>query len=249
MSKKIVGIAGVPPWDIMKEYIDAGAELVDLDEPMDGIAVSDDHLPGVYCSILKRVVSNIIALCAAGKLDQVLAGTGECKCDGMRYIANWIESTSDILVSKVHNMNMVNSGTSVSTSSLPLLEKVELIVNSVFRSLPDGIELVETTPKFGFWGVPPFDFSVLSAFPDGTHVYGWTRCMENKTPANHELEMFVDKDVPIVFFAQSFCQKSSLAFSLAKKHDGLFVEADKAVSKSTRAKIEAYIKFNYEGGK
>lgn len=248
MKKKIVGIAGVPPWDIMKEYINAGATLVDLDEPMEGISVSDDHLPGVYCSILKRVVSNIVALNVAGKLDLVLAGTGECKCDGMRYIANWIESNTDIAVRKVHNMNMIYSGTPVSISTLPLLDKVELIVNSVFRPLPANIILKDTAPKFGFWGVPPFDFSVLSAFPDGSHVYGWTRCMENKTPANHDLEMFVDAGVPIVFFAQSFCQKSSLAFSLAKKHDGLFVEADKSVSKSTRAKIEAYIKFNYEGG-
>lgn len=241
----IVGIAGVPPWDVMKEYIDAGATLVDLDEPLEGVTVVDDYLPGVYCAILKRVVSNIFHLAKMKKLDLVLAGTGECKCDGMRYIANWLESATDIKVRKVHNSNMCAFGTPISTSAAPLLTKLELIVNSVFKPLPDELTLVDKKPTFGFWGVPPFDFSILSIFPDGTHVYGWSRCMENKTPADLNLEMFVDPGVPTVFFAQSFCQKSAMAFSLAKKHGGLFVEADKSISKSTRAKIEAFIKFNY----
>lgn len=243
----IVGITGVPPLNVMKEYLDAGATLVDLDEPMDGIPVVDDHLPGVYCAILKRVVSNAFSLRKNGKLDLILAGTGECKCDGMRYIANWLEATTDIPVRKVHNSNMDGFGTPVSTSDMPLLNKMELIVNSVFKPLPDGLELKNTTPSFGFWGVPPFDFSILSIFPDGTHIYGWSRCMENKTPADLNLEMHVDSGVPTVFFAQSFCQKSALAFHLAKKYGGLFVESDKSISKSTRAKIEAFIKFNYSG--
>ena len=68
--------------------------------------------------------------------------------------------------------------------------------------------------------------------------------MENKTPADLDLECQVDEDIPIVFFSQSFCQKSALAYMLAKKYNGLFVEMDKELNKSIKAKIEAFLRFN-----
>jgi hypothetical protein len=244
----IVGIVGVPPWDMMQEYIRGGAEIVDLDEPVAEFPVKDIFLPNSYCSILKRVVSNIFSLREAGRLDLVLATVGECKCDGMRNIARWLEAATDIPVRAVKNMNREGTGWTVCASGLPPARKMELIVNSVYMPLPDGLDLAPCAPRCGFWGVPPSDFSILDIFPDETHIYGWTRCMENKTPADLDLECAVDAGVPTVFFTQAFCQKSALAFNLAKKYGGLFVEVDKKLSRSTRAKIEAFLQFNVFGG-
>ena len=66
-------------------------------------------------------------------------------------------------------------------------------------------------PKFAFWGVPPNDFSILDLFPNETHLLGWTRCVEAGVPADIELEMFVEPEVPTVFYAQAFCAKAQLA--------------------------------------
>ena len=79
-------------------------------------------------------------------------------------------------------------------------------------------------------------------FPDDTHVYGWTRCVEAGCPANLELEMCVDAGVPTVFYAQSFCSKTQLAKYLADKYNGLYIDVDDYATKSTIAKIEAFLK-------
>lgn len=248
-KEMIVGIVGVPPWDMMQSYRRRGARIIDLDEPHDDLPVRDIYLPNAYCSILKRVVSNIFSLRERGRLDLVLATVGKCKCDGMRNIANWLERTTDIPLRKVENTDMDGAGFPISRSGLPLVKKVELIVNSVFEPLPPGLKMKKTRPSCGFWGVPPCDFRILELFPDDTHVYGWTRCMENKTPADVELECHVDPKVPTIFFTQSFCQKSSFAFNLAREYGGLYVEVDKKLSHSTKAKIEAFLEFNVRRGK
>jgi hypothetical protein len=240
----IVGIVGVPPWNMMESLRKRGAVFADLDEPLPDFPVRDIYLPNAYCSILKRAVSNIFSLHQAGRLDLVLATVGKCKCDGMRNIASWLEQTTDIPIRKVENSSMKGFGYPISASGLPLTEKMELIVNSVFAPLPAGLKLKKSKPSCGFWGVPPYDFRILELFPDDTHIYGWSRCMENKTPADIELECRVDPGVPTIFFTQSFCQKSAFAFNLAREHGGLYVEVDKKLSHSTKAKIEAFLEFN-----
>ena len=127
----------------------------------------------------------------------------------------------------------------ISTSNLPLRQKVELITKSVVEDTsPD---LTQCKPRFGFWGVPPNDLSVLELFPDDTHLYGWCRCVDAKAPADLELEMYVDKDVPTVFYAQAFCAKMQLAKYLANKYGGLYIDIDDIATNSTKAKIEAFI--------
>jgi hypothetical protein len=241
----------VPPWKMMRDYLAAGHALIDLDEPAPDLPVRDIYLPNAYCSILKRVVSNIMALSGQGRLDLVLATVGECKCDGMRNIARWLEQTTDIGINQVKNENMRGAGFPICESGLPPVEKMELIVGSVFKPLDakTAARLKPACPVCGFWGVPPYDFDILGLFPDRTHIYGWSRCMENKTPADLALECSVDPLVPTVFFSQSFCQKSALAFNLAKKYNGLFVEVDKKLTRSTAAKIQAYIEFNVKQSK
>ena len=65
--------------------------------------------------------------------------------------------------------------------------------------------------------------------------YYRTGCCENRGD---------DPGLPTVFFTQSFCQKSAFAHNLAREHGGLYVEVDKVMSRSTRAKIEAFLEFN-----
>jgi hypothetical protein len=100
-------------------------------------------------------------------------------------------------------------------------------------------------PTAGFWGVPPRDFSILELFPDTTHIYGWTRCMENKTPANHDLELYCNKSIPTVFYAQSFCAKTALARHLAIRHPhGLYLDSDVTAGGSAKAKIQAFLELS-----
>ncbi len=65
--------------------------------------------------------------------------------------------------------------------------------------------------------------------------------MENKAPDNLEIELQVDAEIPTVFFAQSFCQKSMLAKYLAHRYNGLFVDIDARLDDSTRAKVIAFL--------
>ena len=105
-----------------------------------------------------------------------------------------------------------------------------------------NVDAPQCKPQFGFWGVPPNDLSVLELFPNTTHVYGWTRCVEAKTPADIELEMQIDKDVPTVFYSQAFCSKAQLAKYLADKYNGLYIDIDDYASNSIKAKVEAFLR-------
>ena len=79
-------------------------------------------------------------------------------------------------------------------------------------------------------------------FPNETHVFGWTRCVEAKRPADTDLEMYVKEGLPTIFFAQTFCNKMQLAKYLAKKHGGLFIDVDDYATNSTKAKIQAFMR-------
>ena len=131
--------------------------------------------------------------------------------------------------------------TPISKSNLPLKEKIEKITANIIEE-KDYSYLPKCKAQFGFWGVPPNDLGILEIFPDNTHVFGWSRCVEAKNPGNIELEMFVQKDLPTVFFAQTFCAKNQLAKYLANKHNGLYIDIDGTPTNSIKAKIEAFIK-------
>jgi hypothetical protein len=243
-KEKVIGIVGVPSWELMQEYKAQGYEIVDLDDQIPRVRMREGILPNIYCSILKRVVSNTISLWSKGKLELVLVDVSIGKCDGMRYISSCLQRFYDIPVREEANRNRKGFGYPICQSQLSLKEKMELIVQCVREPLDSSIELKYTEPHCGFWGVPPFDFSILELFPANTHIYGWTRCMENKTPSDHELELEVDKGVPTIFFAQSFCQKAALAYNLARRYGGMYVETDKILTRSTAAKIEAFLNFH-----
>ena len=240
MPKKI-GIVGVPPRGQIEEHMEPGDVLVDLDMPQRGVSkeVAESFVPRVYCATLRTVAANALAL----DLGLIIAAVGEGKCDGARYILEQIGPELGCEVIAVRESDREPRGYPICTSSLPLRRKVDLIVRGVTEKLDPaeliGIEPCE--PLAGFWGVPPHDFSILDLFPDRTHVFGWTRCMENGTPDDIAVELEVQKGLPTVFFAQAFCAKNAIARSLASRHNGLYVEVDEVMSRSAAAKIEAFL--------
>ena len=169
-----------------------------------------------------------------------MAPIGKDKCDSGWFAYELLKDMGFNIVSSIFEEKTYKREVRISTSNLPLRQKVELITKHIYD--PENIEIEPSKAKFGFWGVPPNDLSILELFPNETHIYGWTRCVEAMTPADIELEMYVDKDVPTVFYSQSFCSKAQLAKYLADKYNGLYIDIDDMVTNSTKAKIEAFLR-------
>ena len=242
-QKKRIGIVGIPPLAIIKGLEANGDAIFDLDEPLvkRDIELASSFLPRVFCAILRTAVINALSL----KLDAIYIDVGPGKCDCALYTATILEDIlPETTVIKTRNQDRVDFGTPLCTARMPLLDKLSAITRSVQSAKP-YTNLPACTPTAGFWGVPPRDFSLLSLFPETTHVYGWTRCMENKTPDNQELEEIYNPDIPTVFFAQSFCAKTALARHLAGKHPhGLYVDCDVTAGNSAKAKIQAFLELS-----
>ena len=195
-------------------------------------------LPESYCTIIKNIIN--CAFHYKDNLIAILAPIGKDKCDSGWFAYEILKDLGYNIESTYFEEKDYKREVEISTSNLPLREKVELITKNIYDE--KEIKVEQCKAKFGFWGVPPNDLSILELFPNETHLYGWTRCVEAKAPADIELEMFIDKDVPTVFYAQSFCSKAQLAKYLADKYNGLYIDIDDTVTNSTRAKIEAFLR-------
>ncbi len=231
---RLVGIWGYPDPEILKKYPDS--EFIDLDinynAPTSGI------LPDAYCRIMRNIVDN--ALFFRDRLDVIIASVGREKCDSGWFASHILKDMGFNVIETRYEKYNQTLDIPISRSNLPLKKKINLIMEGILTKTRNSFR--ETKPEFGFWGVPPNDLDFLDIFPGTTHVYGWTRCVEAGRPADLELEMFADDNVPTVFFAQAFCAKMQLAKYLAKKYSGLYVDIDDKASNSARAKIEAFIK-------
>ena len=237
------GIIGMPPVDVIRSLNDHNITIYDLDEPLVKVDLESvtPYLPRVYCSILRTAVANALHL----DLDIIFADVGPGKCDSALYTADILKDALSIPVITTINEDAENFGTPISQSNLPLIEKLKKITQGVKSALASETPPSPCEPTAGFWGVPPRDFSILTLFPDTTHVYGWTRCMENKTPANTELEALYNPDIPTVFFSQSFCAKTGMARWLAKKHrQGIYLDVDVHTTSSAKAKISAFLELS-----
>lgn len=237
-EKKLIGFWGYPHPETIKEYknLYPHAKWLDLDIDFEHPDVK--ILPDAYCKIIKNIINN--AFYYRDSLVKIIAPIGKDKCDSGWFASEVLKDQGfDVKTTVFEDFNY-RKDVKISTSNLPLRKKVELITDSIIE--PFDRELVQVKPKFGFWGVPPNDLSILELFPDETHVYGWTRCVEAGTPADIELEMFVEEGVPTVFYSQAFCSKAQLAKYLADKHNGLFIDIDDVVTNSTKAKIEAFLR-------
>ena len=240
---KEIGIVGMPPLELIRELNANGTVIHDLDTPMikADIELTAPYLPRVYCAILRTVVLNGLHL----KLDAIYIDVGPGKCDCALHVATVLEDMLAIPIYRTKNEDTSSFGTPISHSRMGLLQKFERITEGVKNTEKPSKPPEPCNPTAGFWGVPPRDFSILDLFPDTTHIYGWTRCMENKTPADHELELHYNPDIPTVFYAQSFCAKTALARHLADKHPhGLYLDSDVTAGGSAKAKIQAFLELS-----
>ena len=237
-----IGIVGVPPLAVVEEINRRGDVIVDLDEPQVQAPIDQTAalVPRVYCAILRTVVLNCLHL----QLDRIYIDVGPGKCDCALHVAEVLADMLPIPVIRTRNQDATGYGHPLCTARMPMIEKFTRIAKGVQSAAPYA-PLEECAPTCGFWGVPPRDFSLLAPFPDATHVFGWTRCMENKTPADLALERMFNPAIPTVFFSQSFCAKAALAKHLASKHPrALAIDCDVSAGSSTRAKIEAFLELS-----
>jgi len=243
-GKKLAGFIGCPPAEVLSRY--RGYELVDLDNRQPGVSQEEarEFLPDNTCSIIKRILANTIALRPA----VVIFDDGYSKCDNARFLGQVIgHHFPEIEIVHTQNDATQPAGTPVCDSTLPLADKVGLILDDLVSPVDkSGLKKCDHPPA-AFWGVPCADEAVYGLFPAGTQVLGWIRCFENRTPASLELECWVPEDVPTVFFAQTFCSKNILAKYLARRYNGLYVDSDGVLSRSERAKIEAFLHFRRKG--
>lgn len=232
-----VGYWGCPPRHVLHKLgrMHPFDEFIDLDIDMN--APSSGLVPDAYCQILTNIVDNAMLL--RKDLRVIVATVGEDKCDGGRFVAHLLKDLG-FPVMEVKNTETEPGEITIATSSLPLVEKVNRITDGV--RIQDRKRYKPVKPTHGFWGVPPHDLRLLELFPDTTHVYGWIRCVEAGVPADLDLEMYVDSDVPTVFYAQTFCQKNALARYLAEKHDGMYIDCDGPLTNSVVAKVLAFIR-------
>ena len=241
MTREKIGFWGYPDPQITeetkKEY--PNAEWIDLDIDFgypDFNYPKTSILPESYCKIIKNIINNSLAI----KPVKIIAPIGKDKCDSGWFAAQVLKDKGFNVIETKFEQTEKRKDLVISTSNMPLYDKVNTITNNLIN--PVKYDLPQVKPKFGFWGVPPNDLELLRLFPDETHVYGWTRCVEAGVPADIDLEMYVDEDVPTVFYAQAFCSKAQLAKYLADKYNGLYVDIDDFANNSIRAKIEAFIR-------
>ena len=237
-EKNIIGFWGYPHPELINKYkkLYPNAQWLDLD--IDYGLPKQDILPESYCSIIKNIINASVFY--KDNLIVTLAPIGKDKCDSGWFAYEILKDMGFNIVSSIFEEKTFKRDVNISTSNLPLRQKVELITKGIYE--PQTTVYEQCKAKFGFWGVPPNDLSILELFPDETHLYGWTRCVEAMAPADIELEMYIDKDVPTVFYSQSFCSKAQLAKYLADKYNGLYIDIDDTVTNSTRAKIEAFLR-------
>jgi len=235
---KKIGYYGYPPDSFIKYYKERGYEFIDLD--IDYNKPNVDILPKTTCQIIKNILTN--ALTYKDEIEKIIATTGKDKCDNGFFVAKILKNLGfDVIFTE--NTNKIRKETPISDSILPLAEKIDLIMKSIITPISIDLKRAEN-PKFGFWGVPPNDFSILEFFPEDTIVLGWVRAVEASVPSDIDVELYVPENLKVVFFAQSFCSKSMLAKFLAEKYNGLFIDLDRNATSSIKAKIEAFIRLN-----
>jgi hypothetical protein len=249
-GERVIGFWGIPPRPELEVAAARfpGAGFYDLDVHRGAPAAK--LVPDAYCHIIRNCVDNALAL--GDRLLCIVAATGAEKCDAGRFAARLVAEAAGVEV-----IETVNPGAERPLEPLlceargPLKARVVRLMETPVEPLSDaereGARRARCEPTCGFWGTPPHPIELLDLFPDTTHVFGWTRCVERGRPADLDLEREVPPDLPIVFFSQGFCAKSMLARRLASRHRGLHVDAHDSLGAATTAKIEAFIRLSARG--
>ena len=246
-----IGFWGYPHPEIINDTKSKypNAEWIDLD--IDFAYPKTNILPESYCKIIRNIIDNTIFL----KPDLIIAPIGKDKCDSGWFASKILSDMGFNVITSIFEETENKNEITICRSILPLYDKVTMITNNIVNHIPTILphakippkeKNISSNPNFtpGFWGVPPNDLEILKLFPNTTHVYGWIRCVEAGTPADLDLEMYVNPNVPTVFYAQAFCSKSQLAKYLADKYNGLYIDIDDYASTSVKAKIEAFLKLS-----
>ena len=233
-----IGFWGYPDPQVIKKIKNQypNSEWVDLD--IDFSYPKTNILPESYCKIIKNIIDNASFL----KPELIIAPIGKDKCDSGWFASKVLEDMGYNVIPTIYENLERQREIKICTSNLPLYNKVQLITSGIINNEIFQENYTQNVPTAGFWGVPPNDLEILKLFPDSTNIYGWIRCVEAGTPADIELEMFVDENIPTVFYSQAFCSKSQLAKYLADKYNGLYVDIDDYASNSIKAKIEAFLR-------
>ena len=242
MQKDIIAFWGYPDEENIKrakaEYPEA--EWVDLDI---NYGYPDlKFLPENYCTIIKNIFNNAFYL--KDRIIEILAPIGKDKCDSAYFASEILNEQGFKVIQTIFEdkcPNITSLNLPISNSNLPLKKKVEIITKNIVEK-KDYSNLPQIKPRFGFWGVPPNDLSILDLFPNDTTCFGWIRAVEAGYPGDFELETYIDSNIPTIFFTQAFCSKTQLAKYLANKYEGLFVDIVAVPSNSSKAKIEAFLK-------
>ena len=234
-----IGFWGYPNPDIINKtkLTYPNAEWIDLD--IDFKYPKTNILPESYCKIIRNIVDNAFYL----KPELILAPIGKDKCDSGWFASKILADMGFNVIQTIFEDLAHKKELKISTSNLPLFDKITMITGDIITPQNHN-NLLQIPAEFGFWGVPPNDLDILKLFPNTTHVYGWTRCVEAGTPADIDLEMFVDENIPTVFYAQAYCAKSQLAKYLADKYNGLYIDIDDYASNSIKAKVEAFLRLS-----
>ena len=248
-SVKKIGFWGYPPPQKIAELKNQypNAEWIDLD--IDFGKPKTNILPESYCKIIKNIIDNSIFF----RPDLILAPIGKDKCDSGWFASKVLMDMGFNVIQTIFEDIEPKKEVIICKSNLPLYEKISKITAGIVNPIDEVFQKsiipennTSSNPLFtpGFWGVPPNDLEILKLFPNTTHVYGWTRCVEAGTPADLDLEMYVNPNVPTVFYAQAFCSKTQLAKYLADKYNGLYIDIDDYGTTSIKAKIEAFLRLN-----
>lgn len=234
----LIGFWGYPDPEIIAKLKSEHPDATWIDLDVDFNYPDTNILPDAYCKIIKNVINNAVYL--KDDIIKIIATVGKDKCDSGWFAAKVLKDMGYNVIESAYEQTENKKPIKISTSNLPLIDKVNAIMDSIIK--PVELDLTQCEAKFGFWGVPPNDLEILKLFPNETHVFGWTRCVEAGTPADVELEMYVDENIPTVFYSQAFCAKSQLAKYLADKYNGLYIDIDDYATNSIKAKIEAFLK-------
>lgn len=238
--KDTIAFWGYPHPELIKKIKEEYKNAKWLDLDIDFGAKNSGILPENYCSVMKNIFNN--AILNKEKIIKILAPVGKDKCDCALFAVEILKDLGfEIETSVFEEKTYKKENCPISTSSLPLRQKIELITKNIIEQ-KDYSHLEYQEPTAAFWGVPPNDLSILELFPNTTHVLGWTRCVEAMAPFDLELEQYCMEGIKTVFFAQTFCAKNELAKYLANKYNGLYIDIDGFSSNSTRAKIEAFLR-------
>ena len=241
----VIGFWGAPPRDALEGAAASHPGLPFFDLDVHYGAKATRRLPDAFCHIIRNCVDNALALGPA--LRAVVAATGQEKCDSGRYAAGLVaELTDAAVIETVNEAPGPLAPPALCEARGSLRARTDRIMRSIIEPLAADEQQRAVADRcaatHGFWGTPPHPIELLDLFPETTHIFGWTRCVEQGRPADRELELAVPAGLPVVFFSQGFCAKGMLARRLAERHRGMHVDVHDTLNAATRAKIEAFIR-------